>query len=328
MKERNVGIDVLKLLAIILITNSHMKPLYGSYGALATGGVIGDALFFFCSGFTLFLKPFNDGVKGFPDWYKRRINRIYPTVFAVAILFCTFWGVHKDINQIILFGGRWFVTLIMVYYVFIYFIGVFLRDKLNWVLAMASLVLVAWYYIMDFSFPFSLYADNGFKNKWFLFFIFMLFGTRVGMMSSHEKQLTHQWRNLLLAIVGSVAFYVMYGATIKYEQLGFLHVFTFLPMLMALYFIYLWADGPFMHSVYHTKWGNLIIRFVGGLCLEIYLIQNRIMTDALNHLFPLNLLIVFVMIVIAAYLLRCFSRFISQTFKEAPYDWKQMVSIY
>ena len=55
-----------------------MELLYGKYNALATGGAIGDVLFFFCSGFTLFL-----GKMGrFDNWYKRRINRIYPTVFA------------------------------------------------------------------------------------------------------------------------------------------------------------------------------------------------------------------------------------------------------
>lgn len=76
MKQRNIGIDILKCFAAIVITNSHMDILYPKFGALATGGAIGDALFFFCSGFTLFL-----GRMGrFDNWYKRRINRIYPTV--------------------------------------------------------------------------------------------------------------------------------------------------------------------------------------------------------------------------------------------------------
>lgn len=83
VKERNIAIDVLKFIAAILITNSHMGILYGKYNELATGGAIGDVLFFFCSGFTLFLSR---GVR-FDNWYKRRINRIYPTIFAWAI-FC------------------------------------------------------------------------------------------------------------------------------------------------------------------------------------------------------------------------------------------------
>jgi len=75
MAERNIGIDILKFIAVLLITNSHMELLYGRYSFLATGGTLGDVLFFFCSGFTLFLKPITS-LKAFPDWYKRRINRI------------------------------------------------------------------------------------------------------------------------------------------------------------------------------------------------------------------------------------------------------------
>lgn len=46
MKQRNIGIDILKCFAAIVITNSHMDILYPKFGALATGGAIGDALFF------------------------------------------------------------------------------------------------------------------------------------------------------------------------------------------------------------------------------------------------------------------------------------------
>lgn len=56
--KRDFSIDILKFLAVLLITNSHFDILYPTDCAfLGTGGAIGDALFFFCSGFTLFLKP-------------------------------------------------------------------------------------------------------------------------------------------------------------------------------------------------------------------------------------------------------------------------------
>ena len=54
MKQRDLSIDILKFIAVIAITNSHMELLYGKYNVLATGGAIGDVLFFFASGFTLF----------------------------------------------------------------------------------------------------------------------------------------------------------------------------------------------------------------------------------------------------------------------------------
>lgn len=79
--NRNISIDILKFLAVLFITNSHMDLLYGEYSYLATGGAIGDALFFFISGFTIFL---GREYKDFSNYYKRRINRIYPTVFCMG----------------------------------------------------------------------------------------------------------------------------------------------------------------------------------------------------------------------------------------------------
>ena len=68
VKKRDVAIDFVKVIATILVLNSHMGICYGKYSMLATGGGIGDALFFFVSGFTLFL----GNKMNFVDWYKRR----------------------------------------------------------------------------------------------------------------------------------------------------------------------------------------------------------------------------------------------------------------
>ena len=97
--RKNISIEILKFFAALLITNSHIAVLYpeGLY-VLATGGAIGDVLFFFCSGYTLFLG--RDG--GFFNWYKRRINRIYPTVFAWAILAAFVFGQREDMKHTIL----------------------------------------------------------------------------------------------------------------------------------------------------------------------------------------------------------------------------------
>ena len=106
MKDRDTSIDILKCLAAIAITNSHMDVLYHPYEQLATGGAIGDVLFFFCSGFTLFY-----GRMGrFDNWYKRRINRIYPTIFAWAIISSIFFDNNHNMKDILISGGGWFVS--------------------------------------------------------------------------------------------------------------------------------------------------------------------------------------------------------------------------
>ena len=55
MNQRDISIDILKFIAVFLIINSHMDALYPKYKMLATGGAIGDVLFLFASGYTLFL---------------------------------------------------------------------------------------------------------------------------------------------------------------------------------------------------------------------------------------------------------------------------------
>ena len=47
MKNRDVAIDFVKVIATLLVLNSHMGICYGDYSALATGGGLGDGLFFF-----------------------------------------------------------------------------------------------------------------------------------------------------------------------------------------------------------------------------------------------------------------------------------------
>lgn len=328
MRERNIGIDILKFLAVLMITNSHLEFMYVKFSWLATGGTLGNVLFFFCSGFTLFLKPISRAAD-FPNWYKRRINRIYPVVLAVAIIRCTFFDFHRDIDWIIIHGGRWFVTYIMVYYVFIYFAGLYLRRHINLLLVAVSLATCVWFFAMDRPFPFNMYGDDKVYLTWPLYFIFMLLGAQVGMNCSDKHPAGgRQWLYLAAALLSIGAFYGICGLSGRVESLAWTHVFSFVPLLIVVYSFYMWGQGDFAKRLYNNRIGHFIICFVGGLCLEIYLIQNSLFTEKLNFLFPLNIPIFLVIVVVAAYLVRCLARLISQTFNDAPYDWKAIVKLY
>lgn len=116
MNNRNIGIDVLKFFAVFLVMNSHMGICYPKFEFLSTGGSIGDALFFFASGFTLFM---GRNLR-FDNWYKRRINRIYPSLLATAILGCAIFGVSDNIIDVLLGERYWFVGCILIYYIVLY----------------------------------------------------------------------------------------------------------------------------------------------------------------------------------------------------------------
>ena len=48
----------------------------------------------------------------------------------------------------------------------------------------------------------------------------------------------------------------------------------------------------------------------------------------MNHLFPLSLLIMLLIIIAAAYALRCLARIFAQTFKAEEYNWKEVFGKY
>lgn len=323
MKERNVSIDFLKCFAALLITNSHMGLLYGDYSFLATGGCIGDVLFFFCSGFTLFLKPMG-GVRQFPDWYKRRINRIYPTLIAVAILGCLFFSTHWDMVDIILARRYWFVSCIMLYYVAIFFVGSYLKDKMLYIAILVALGTAVWFYFVYQTPGFTMYG--GHYIRWLLFFIFMLFGAKMGTLAKDVK--SKPVADACLLLLSIVCFYALFISGMRVKSLAVLQYFSFIPLLCTMYYFYKVGAGPLVARLYNSKAGNFFIRFVGGLCLEIYMVQHFLFTDKMNGIFPLNIVIMFLVIFVVAYLTRCLARFISQTFKDTPYDWKSMVSLY
>ena len=71
---------------------------------------------------------------------------------------------------------------------------------------------------------------------------------------------------------------------------------------------------------------NFIILCISSLTLEIYLIQNHLFTDTMNSVFPLNILIMFLIIVCCAYVLRIISRTFLQIFENQNYDWNVIFS--
>lgn len=317
IKERNISIDILKCLAALIITNSHMEILYHPYEYLATGGAIGDGLFFFCSGFTLFL-----GRMGrFDNWYKRRINRIYPTVFVWAFFAALLFGKNWNMTDIVFRGGGWFVSCIMIYYILLYPIRRFLLDSIKWVFAFVLLVSLIWYFVIDRPLGYNMYGNNYFK--WCFFFIFMLSGAYMGL--HYDKMKVNCISNSLKFITFTILFYVIFILTRKFDTIKDLQFLSLFMLLGVVIYMFKLCNCKKIKNLYKNKWLGGAITLIGSLCLEIYLIQGSLFTDKMNSIFPLNIIIMFVIILIAAYILRCFSRWFSQTFdKQRDYNYKEI----
>jgi peptidoglycan/LPS O-acetylase OafA/YrhL len=320
MKERNISIDIIKCIAAILITNSSFEILY-PISSFATGGTMGNSLFFFASGFTLFLKPLGR----FDQFYKKRINRIYPTVFAWALLSTIFFANTKNIVEIILYGGGWFISCIMILYIFLYIVNKTMSERLVLSGIISLILVIVWFSLIEKHTDSSFYGDNSYF-RWSFYFLFMLLGAILGV---YQKKITHHFtKNLIAIILFILIFYVM----LIYSRLNIIpkqiEIISLFPLLgMTLYF-YKLGSTKIMRNIYNHKIFGTAIKIIGGLTLEIYLVQSSLLTDKMNDFFPLNLFVMFIIIVIAAYILRCASKLFSQIFKEQELDYKEIFRLY
>ena len=121
--------------------------------------------------------------------------------------------------------------------------------------------------------------------------------------------------------------YAILFAGKKYVLLSELQIISLIPLLFITYYFYKVCSCDSLKRWYTTKYLGGIIKFVGGLCLEIYLVQYTLFTDKMNNIFPLNIPIMFLIILLVAYILRCGSRTFSQTFKDGEYDWKAVFKL-
>ena len=310
--ERNIAIDILKVFAVLLVMNSHMKMCYPNYSFFATGGAIGDALFFFASGFTLFIGKH----MRFDNWYKRRINRIYPSILTTAIFVYVVWNFSENIGDILIGKRYWFIGCILVYYILLYPIKEYKDGKY----AFHSLILGGGVCVVLFFCFFnngtSLYSGGLYRC--FAFFLIMLQGAITGKnMDDYRYKHIH-----ILYLIVSIGLW--YGLFYIGKN-SWLILVSFIPLFGVTRYLYLVCCAPLFKRSYSGKYVGNGLYIISQLCLEVYLIQKFVFTNALNHLFPLNIPVIMVSVIIVAYIIKVISNFISQTFRTEPYEWSKML---
>lgn len=325
IKKRDVSIDVLKFFAVFLIINSHMDICYPKYSVLATGGAIGDCLFLFASGYTLFWKQ----PIGFLGWYKRRIYRIYPSVFMCALVGALVTGASSI--PLIRFGGGEFVIFIMLYYVLLYVVQKYMVNRIPLVMCVVAAISVAVYlFWFPYKYETSIRGLYGISTlyRWIPYFGFMLMGAWVGLRAKipNGKMKCKRYDPILFLLSLAVFYGIQFMAK-KHLEVAPWQIVTLLPLAGIVFYFYKICNANIFEKLYHTKYGNWVILFVSGLCLESYLIQHYLFTDKLNGLFPLNIPIMMLIILFASYVCRCLARVFSQTFGTGDYDWKKVFTL-
>lgn len=101
-----------------------------------------------------------------------------------------------------------------------------------------------------------------------------------------------------------------------------------LPLHLFIFYIYKVASYPWCISLFQTSKLKWIFLMIASLTLEIYIVQFHIITDKFNALFPLNTIIVFILISISAYILKVITSLFLQLLSSSPFNLKEAIKIH
>ena len=247
----------------------------------------------------------------------------------MAIIAAAFLGRESNMVDVILHGGGWFVTAIMIYYVVFWFAKRFFINRLPWFFALCSVIVLVWY-IFFFEDKERVWMYKGTYFKWCHYFLFMLLGAIMGVRKkNHPESFTTPklGRTLIGLLTCIVLWYGIQIVGTKCVYVAYLQVVTLLPLLGITYFFYRLCNTQQVLKLYSNRWLHRPMYWISAICLEVYICQDYFHTDRFNNLFPLNVIGCFLVIWVVAYCLKVVSNWFAQTFKDMDYDWKKMVTL-
>lgn len=322
MKNKILAIEFMKFIAALMITNSHFKPLYpDTISALGTFGAPGNALFFFASGYVLSLKALNTNII---DWYKKRIKRLWPTTLVWNTFFSyLIFNTSLTFAGVWLGGGAWFVHCIAVYYILFYFVR-----KLNFIKAsiIFSLILSIIYFFMYLPITkVSIYQENW---HYVCFFSIMMLGSYCAIHREKIKS-TQIKKNIILSVISFILFYAIQAIGKGQETpLYYIQVISLIPLHTFIYYFYKTIDAEWCNKFMNLKIIRYIIMSISALTLEIYLVGFRSINTSFNSLFPLNLLLIFLIICIQAYILKILTNILIQILENDNFNLKKIFKLF
>lgn len=330
-KHHLYSLDFLKFMAALMITNSHFQPVYEDVStSLATFGVHGNALFFFVAGYLLMMGFDKHQGQNVVDWYKARIRRLWPSVFLWAIVAAAIWNVALTIPRLVLMDGYWFLQAIAVAYLFFYIlakpikrIGGGNKQQLQYVFVLSLVGSVAFFFLM----PIAEGSPFHTNFHYVCHFSIMVMG---GLCYLQRDKLVCNglWKDALAMVVFFVAYFVI--LKIGKGQCGiryYSQVLALVPLHLFVYYFYKMCSYSWCQRAFQTPVFGRIIAIIAALTLEIYVVQFSIITNQFNQLFPLNILIVFVLIAFAAYLLKVLTSLFLAILSKEHLVWKEIVKV-
>lgn len=306
---------VLRTLAACLITNSHYGAVYPS-DIFAQGGLIGDILFFAISGFCLVNIKTN-----FFKWYGKRLLRCYLPVIVITIIYMII-GFYRMSDHNFFWWFCYptyyhFISSIILLYIPYYF--VLKIDKLRQRIPLIMLIIgIAYLIVYIFFFDKSFYHIDVVEH-WmirFLFFESMLLGAyfRINDSKFRNKISVKKIIAFIVSLIVYFASKFYFSKFSMFQEFQLLTQITIFVLLFCTFSLFSSIDSKLQKM---PNILNKIIKFLAEITLEIYLVQHGIIyyIQELGLAFPLNWIVITLIILIAAFVLHYIIKWIMKGIK-------------
>ena len=298
-------IELLRALAVLLITNSHFDGVYP--WDISWGGCSGVAIFFLISGFLL--------VKGcseynFFPWWKKKVMRLYIPLTLVNVVTILIGFRTASISLFVFPIGinLWYVPAISIFYIFYYFIiRKFRSDIYKIVTIFFIIVIYAINYVMQYRNEFFVEPELTFRLLYG--FTAMLIGS---LIYDHRNSNTFKTKRIMWLIlgIGSCGGFLFVKLFINYGFLIFIKI-QFITQVFGVAFalFMLLAGIGYENDIRKLMktWIGKILRKVSTYSLDIYLVQFVIIYYLKNIIFPINFILITVLIFLSAMILHSLS---------------------
>lgn len=234
--RRDIAVDYFKMLATILVMNSHAEIMYPKFQILASGGAIGDALFMFCSGFTLFLGT----NERFDNYYKKRIRRIVPSMVALSLVLAMIgWCCKMPISGTtigVTLSSKNYLIWILIFYIPLFIVRTYFKRKMIIVFAALTIMVGIAYWVFPYKYETGIkgmWGSHYHNYKWFWYFVIMFWGAYVGIIKDRLKSTL--MIDACMTIFCFAAFYAIPFISKKHIEFAPFQIIM-LPLLMAFLF--------------------------------------------------------------------------------------------
>ena len=308
-RKRNISLNLLKLLTMMLIINSHSDVLYpAKISFLASGGGIGNELFFLISGYLFSAK---DDIGR--DVLKRFI-KLYIPAYIMVLLTMLCGRIHVDsiegiIKEFIWPTHFWFVGAILVYSIILYVLIEKAKiDKNTSFVGFGLIVVLVDLLLYIFCIPDKSFwiVEDAYISIIPFRSIYSIFAFVLGYyLKRNLKRIRSRISHGLVVIMAVVFFALFYGFKLLLNR-GIvpmpLQILSQPLTIMSALFIFMAFAMMDLNQKLDGKRAELVINTLSGFSLESYLVQFLIIAGiaALNIVFPVNMVVCVVCVLIAS----------------------------